>query len=128
MNTQEDLTARIKASEFRGKGNDFAAFIFVALGVSASAATTISVAAGALTPEINATLAALPGIVVMVLKTFKFDQRGKWWWEKYHGLLKIEARLQSDDSNSLEIKQQRAEFLEKHYKKWPGFEWDKPPM
>jgi hypothetical protein len=123
-----DLAGRIAASKTRGKRSQFEAYVFITIGVAASAAATISVAAEANTPTINATLTAIPGIVVMVLKTFKFEQQSKWWWEKYHGLLKIQAEQKPDGSNTIEIERQVAAFLSKHYEKWPGPEFNKPPL
>jgi hypothetical protein len=127
---KQDLDTRIKGSAAGGNINKMFANVFVAIGVCASAITTISVAAGTLTPFMNAVLAALPGIVVMVLKTFKFEQRSRWWWEKYHGVLDIKAGLLPDGSNEREINRQLAKFLTEHHKKWTDLDlgFGNPPM
>jgi hypothetical protein len=122
-----DLARRIEASEAMGKRNSSAAYGFIAIGVFASAAATISVAAGTLTPAMNAVLAALPGIVVTVLNTFKFEQQSKWWWKKNLMLTKIKAGLQRDGSNATEVEQQATAFLLKHQEDWPGPEFARPP-
>jgi hypothetical protein len=67
--TKQELDRRMKLSTKWGNINKRFAYGFVAIGLCASAITTISVATTALTPSMNAMLSALPGIVVM---SFRF--------------------------------------------------------
>jgi hypothetical protein len=128
MDYKEDLKERIQGSERQGKLYNRLALACVAIGFLASVFSSISVLARTLTPEINAAIAALPAIAAGALKTFRFDQIAKWWWDKYHDLMKIEAELKPDGSNEQDIKRRIAEYLPEHYRKWPGFESNKPPM
>ena len=123
----DELSSRIAGSESKARGNYHVAYFFIIIGVVASSAATISVAASVLSPVINATFATLPGIVVMVLNTFKFEARSKWWWQKNFYLLELQAELKMDGSNESEIKKKMAKFLLEHSKDWPGFEFDRPP-
>src|SRR5210317_1045134 len=91
---KQDLDRRITASESRAKSNYIVAYLVIALGVVSSSAATISVAAQALTPVGNAVIAAIPGICVMILNTFKFEARSRWWWRKNFRLIEIQAQLE----------------------------------
>jgi hypothetical protein len=128
MSYKQELDERIKGSERHGKLNNRLARALLAIGFLASAFASISVLTRTLTPEIDGTVAALPAIAVAALKTFRFEQLAKWWWDKYHALMIIEAELKPDGSNEQDIKRQVAKFLPEHYRKWPGFEFNKPPM
>ena len=128
MTFVQDLARRIASSESKAIVNYRIAYLFVILGVLSSVVATISVAAGVLTPVINATLAALPGIIVMILNTFKFESRSKWWWTKNFRLIDLQSELEQEPARESEIKKKMANFLLEHSKEWPCFDFGRPPI
>jgi hypothetical protein len=95
------------------------------VGVVASAAATIAVGTGSLTKEINATLAAIPGIIAAVLNTFKFEARARWWWKKHSRFQQAVYPLQHEGADEKVISQELSKFLIQHEEEWPSF--GKPP-
>jgi cytochrome c biogenesis protein CcdA len=100
MTLKQDLDRRIALSQTSARGNYRVTYVFIIVGVLASIATTISVAARRLTPEINATLATLPGIVVMILSTLRLEKRSQWWWKKHFRLIELQSELENGANES----------------------------
>ena len=48
------------------------------------AAATSSVAVGLWPKAVNAVLAALPGLMYLANRQFRFEERSKWWFEKFY--------------------------------------------
>ena len=87
METNDELRGRFSSTcdwlSKKALANYYSEYVFLAISVIATASATISVAAGTLTKEINAILAALPGITLLITKTFQFESRSNWWWKRY---------------------------------------------
>ena len=105
----------------KAKANYFAAYALITIAVASSTAATIAVAAGALTKELNAVLAALPGIIVLATTTFKFEARSDWWWAKHQTLEALYRGLKYEERVEKEVSQEMTAFLKKHEEKWPSF-------
>src|SRR5271166_4079768 len=80
----QDLRQRYEACRLRGRANYFAAYLFLILAVSASAVATLSVAAQLWPKAVNAVLAAMPGVLYLVNRQFRFEERSRWWFEKFY--------------------------------------------
>jgi hypothetical protein len=117
----EDLRRRYEACRLRGRINYFAAYLFFILAVSSSAVATLSVAAEIWPKTINAILAALPGIMYLVNRQFRFEERSKWWFEKFYiieGLYRGVVREKRDEAQiSKELTLQSQALAAR----WPGF-------
>lgn len=125
MTLADDLIERISGCRRNARGNYFVAYFFLCVAVAASATATISVAAGSFPKELNAALAALPGIILLVTTTFKFEARSGWWWDKYYGLDALYRELKYEAASESDISKKMTEFLSAHGKTWPSF--GKPP-
>lgn len=124
MELVEDLSERMRSCRSVAKRNDAMAFTLLLVGVLASAAATIAVGTGSLTAQINATLAALPGIVVTVLNTFKFEARAR-WWKKYSKFQQLVYALRHEGAAEKDVSQEMNKYLIQHEAEWPSF--GKPP-
>ena len=125
MTLVDDLEARVRGCALRARINYFFAYALLAVAVAASAASAIAVAASAWTKEINAILAALPGIIVLATSTFKFADRADWWWTKHHGLEALCRGLKFEGRNDAEVSREMTSLVKELEAKWPGF--GKPP-
>jgi hypothetical protein len=121
MTLEKDLVERMSGSRSRARTNYFAAYFSLVIAVVASALGTISVAAGGLWPAVNAVLAALPGIITLILVTFRFEARSDWWWQKYHGLDALYRGLRDEKRPNEIISKELSAFLQAHNAKWPSF-------
>jgi hypothetical protein len=117
----EDLRQRYKACRLRGRVNYCAAYLFLLLAVCSSAVATMSVAVGMWSKTVNAILAALPGVMYLINRQFRFEERSKWWFEKfyvieglYRGLV-YEKRDEAEISRALTLQSQKLGM------RWPGF-------
>jgi hypothetical protein len=117
----KDLRRRYKACRWRARFNYFAAYFVLSFAVLGSAVATFSVAASLLPKEVNAVLAALPGVMYLANRQFRFEERSKWWFDKfyiieglYRGILR-EGRSEAEVSRELTSKSQELAA------RWPGF-------
>lgn len=90
------ISARIDHDERWAKLDFLCAQIFVWLTILASFFTAILAAAEAVPPLILAFLAAIPGTVIVIEKSFAFSRRARWHWtmvatlEEYKGQLEFQ--------------------------------------
>ena len=125
MNLAEDIELRIRGCVWRARVNYFFAYALLALAVAASAASAIAVASGAWTKEINAVLAALPGIILLATSTFKFESRADWWWTKHHGLEALCRALRFEGKSEGDASREMTALIKELEGRWPSF--GKPP-
>jgi len=117
----DDLKQRYEACRVRGRANYCAAYLIFLLAVSTSAVATLSVAVELWPKAVNAVLAALPGAMYLVNRQFRFEERSKWWFEKFYlieGLYRGIVRERRDEAEiSRELTLQSKELAAR----WPGF-------
>ena len=106
---------------FARQGELLRRYVFLILAVSSSGVATLSVAIGIWPKAVNAVLAALPGVMYLVNRQFRFEERSKWWFEKfyvieslYRGLVR-EGRDEADLSKELTLQSSALGA------RWPGF-------
>lgn len=124
---QEELAERKESCVCKARGNYFVAYVLLIAGVVASAVTTILVASDNcfLSSEMTAALAALPGIIILAMNTFKFEGRADWWWTKHHGLDALLRGLLYEQRSEAEVSKDLSTFISSIEEKWPSF--GKPP-
>ncbi|MFA5019290.1 MAG: hypothetical protein WC504_17195 [Methylobacter sp.] len=125
MNLDEDLARRVSGCRKKALLNYYAEYVFLAISVIASTAATISVASGGLTKEINAILAALPGIVLLITNTFRFESRSDLWWKKYEVFDSLYRELKYEGVKEEEVSKKMSALLKEYGDKWVRF--GKPP-
>jgi hypothetical protein len=117
----DDLRQRYEACRWRGRVNYCAAYLFLILAVCCSALATLSVAVEMWPKAVNAVLASLPGVMYLVNRQFRFEERSKWWFEKFYiieGLYRGIVRERRDEAEiSKELTLQSKTLAER----WPGF-------
>ena len=117
----DDLRFRYEACRWRGRINYCASYILLLAAVLSSAVATLSVAAELWPKTVNAVLAALPGVMYLANRQFRFEQKAQWWFQKfyvieglYRGLVR-EMRDEAEVSKDLTLKSRELAAS------WPGF-------
>jgi hypothetical protein len=121
MTMVSDLTERQAGCSRRARLNYFAAYVAFAIAVIASATAAIVVAIGTDSRVPVAILAALPGIVVGAMSTFRFESRADWWYRKYHGMDGFIRALTYEGKSDAEVSRELTDFLTKLEAVWPSF-------
>lgn len=117
----DDLRQRYEACRWRGQVNYCAAYVFLVLAVLSSAVAALSIAADVWPRTVNAVLAVLPGVMYLANRQFRFEERSKWWFDKfyvieglYRGIVR-ERRDEAEVSRELTLKSKALAA------RWPGF-------
>ena len=123
MTLADDIGKRMSGCVWMARINYWLAYGLLAIAVVSSSASSILVAAGSdqWTAEQKAALAAVPGIIAVVVATFKFAVRAEWWWGKFPGLDSLYRSLKFEGKNEHEVSKELSQFIAAINKKWPGF-------
>lgn len=117
----EDLERRYEACRWRGRVNYGAAYLFLILAVSCSALATLSVSEGIWPKPVNAMLAALPGIMYLANRQFRFEERSKWWFEKFYVIEGLYRGIVYERRDEAEISKELTSQSRALAARWPGF-------
>jgi hypothetical protein len=117
----EDLKRRYLACRLRGRANYCAAYVLLIGAVSCSALATLSVADEMWPKTVNAILAALPGILYLTNRQFRFEERSKWWFEKFYGIEGLYRGLVREGRDEAEISKALTLQSAALASRWPGF-------
>ena len=117
----EDLKRRYEASRLRGRANYCAVYLLLVLAVSGSAAAAFSVAVGMWPKAVNAVLAALPGTIYLVNRQFRFEERSKWWFEKFYIIEGLYRGLVWEKKDPADISRELTCQSRALAQRWPGF-------
>jgi hypothetical protein len=117
----DDLRQRYEACRFRGRANYCAAYLFLVLAVSSSAVATLSIAAEIWPKAVNAVLAALPGAMYLVNRQFRFEERSKWWFDKFYVIEGLYRGIVRERRDEAEISKELTIQSKKLAARWPGF-------
>jgi uncharacterized membrane protein YphA (DoxX/SURF4 family) len=121
LSFSEDLQQRYEACRWRGRVNYCAAYLFLILAVSCSAVATLSVAVGWWPKPVNAVLAALPGLMYLANRQFRFEERSKWWFEKFYVVEGLYRGLVRERRDEAEISKELTLQSRALAARWPGF-------
>jgi hypothetical protein len=122
MTLADDIERRMTGCVRKARINYWLAYGLLAIAVISSSLSSILVAARSeqWTDEQKAALAAVPGVIAVVMATFRFAVRAEWWWEKFHGLDSLYRRLKFEGENEHDVSKALSEFIAAINKKWPG--------
>ena len=121
LSFSEDLQQRYEACRWRGRVNYGAAYLFLILAVSCSAVATLSVAVGWWPKPVNAVLAALPGLMYLANRQFRFEERSKWWFEKFYVIEGLYRGLVRERRDEAEVSKELTLQSKALAARWPGF-------
>jgi len=125
MSLLADFEIRHAECRSTARKNDTIAWSLILAGVIFSSAATIAVGTDSLPRETQATLTALPGVVVVALNTFRFEARARWWWKKVTYFQKWIYALKYQGADEKAVSEEMAKVLSAHEDEWPSF--GKPP-
>ena len=117
----DDLRQRYEACRLRGRLNYAAAYFFLLLAVASSGVATLSVAAEMWPKTINAVLAALPGVAYLVNRQFRFEERARWWFEKFYVIEGLYRGIVREKRDEAEISRELTRQSQTLAARWPGF-------
>lgn len=104
------IAARIDHDERWAKLDFLCAQIFVWLTILASFFTAILAAAEAVSPLLLAFLAAIPGTVIVIEKSFAFSRRARWHWTMVATLEEYKNKLEFQSADVGEVSKLLSEF------------------
>lgn len=117
----DDLKQRYAACRLRGRANYCAAYLFLSLAVSSSAVATLSIAAEIWPKAVNSVLAALPGAIYLVNRQFRFEERSRWWFEKFYVIEGLYRGIVREGRGEAEISKELTHQSKLLAVRWPGF-------
>lgn len=88
-----------------GTSNYIFAYLFTAFAVIASVASTVLVATGnsETSKWLTATLSATPALVLLIVSTFRFEQKSAWQWRKTRALQALHRQLLYEGKTDAEV-------------------------
>jgi hypothetical protein len=104
------ITARIGHDEKWARLDFLCAQLFVWLTILASFFTAILAAAEAVSPLLLAFLAAIPGTVIVIEKSFAFSKRARWHWAMVATLEEYKNKLEFQSADVGEVSELFSEF------------------
>ncbi|MBI4189613.1 MAG: hypothetical protein HY525_03640 [Betaproteobacteria bacterium] len=115
------IAARIQEDEKWGRLDFMWAQVFTWLAILASFFSAILAAAEAMPKLALAFLAAVPGTVIVIEKSFSFARRARWHWEMMAGLDQLLNALSYEGATIQEISKKLGEFRRDMETRFPGF-------
>ncbi|UVM36040.1 hypothetical protein LOY28_14920 [Pseudomonas sp. B21-017] len=115
----DKITTRIGYDEKWARSDFFCAQIFVWLTILASFFAAILTAAQAASALFLALLAAIPGTMIVIEKSFAFGKRARWHWEMVATLEGYKNKLIFQDADVGEVSILLSEFIKEMEKKFP---------
>lgn len=104
------IATRIDHDERWARLDFLCAQIFVWLTILASFFTAILAAAEAVPPLLLAFLAAIPGTVIVIEKSFAFSRRARWHWAMVAALEEYKSKLEFQNADVAEVAKLFGEF------------------
>jgi hypothetical protein len=95
--------------------------IFVATSVISSFVTAIIAASNSAKPLILGILAAIPGTVILIDKSFRFVDRWRWHCIVATKFAALEQKLTIENGNVEEISREARDYLHDMEKKYPAY-------
>lgn len=120
-NFADDLKLRYEACRRRGRINYCAAFTIFLAAVLSSGIATLSVAVELWPKTVNAVLAALPGVMYLTNRQFRFEEKSKWWFEKFYMIEGLHRSLIREKKEEAEVSKELTIRSKELTAKWPGF-------
>lgn len=123
MNTNlaEDLKYRYNSCRIKGHINYYSAYALLFIAVLSSALATLSISIELFPKPINAILASFSGILYLINKQFKFEERAKWWYSKFYTIESLYRSLVFEDMPAAEVSKSLTQTSKELLEKWPGF-------
>jgi hypothetical protein len=117
----DDLRQRYETCRWRGRVNYCAAYVFLVLAVLSSAVATLSIAADLWEKPVNAILAALPGAMYLANRQFRFEERSKWWFDKFYVIEGLYRGIVREGRDDAEVSRELTLKSKELGARWPVF-------
>ena len=117
----EDLKQRYEACRLRGRANYSAAYLFLMMALSASGLAAFSITADQWPRAVKAVLAALPGALYLVNHQCRFEEKAKWWFEKFYVIEGLYRGIVREERKEADVSQELTLESKKLAERWPGF-------
>ena len=117
----DDLRSRYEACRWRGRMNYCAGYVVLLVAVVGSAVATLSIAADLWPKGVRAALAALPGVMYLANRQFRFESRAQWWFEKFYVIEGLYRALVRERRDEAEVSRELTLRSSDLSARWPGF-------
>jgi hypothetical protein len=116
-----EVKARMVSAGRKARLNYLLAYLLLFVGVLSSLAASIFTASGRGDNLHIAVLAAIPGFVVLMTNTFRFEARAEWWYGLESCYDRLHRGLEYEDQKSSEVSKAMTDFITETEKHWPLF-------
>ena|SRR5438105_5826867 len=122
---KSELESTISYSKLWGRRNFFYAHLIFILSVLGSFLSSVLTSANLGTDArwkwFIAVLSALPGLVLLINNTLRFEERTKWFWRKTHLCERYYRALRDSKPDVPTLSKQFTDELDKLELDWPAF-------
>jgi hypothetical protein len=121
----EELVAEIQKEIVRcrrhARRNYFSAYTLFVLALAATVAAVFISASGS-PPWLRALVTAIPGFVVLINGTLKFQQKERWYWTWIRKLETLERKIRFEGESLANVSHELSTISERLEGEWPTFE------
>jgi hypothetical protein len=118
---EEELRRKARAAIRRARQNYLAAYVVTGLAAFASMAATIALTVHGLPEPVRGILFALPGALMIVSSSCRFESRAEWWYRRYNGLNALHRELRFEHGSVAQVSRKYTHFDNGHRAQWPTF-------
>ena len=101
--------------------NYLAAYTLFVLALASTVAATF-VSASTSPPWLRALVTAIPGVVVLVHGTLKFQQKSRWYWNRVRKFEALVRKVKFESGSLAEVSREFSAISQKLEDDWPTFE------
>ena len=101
--------------------NYYAAYTLFVLALVATVAATF-ISASESPPWLRAFVTAIPGIVVLIHGTLKFQQKSRWYWNRVRKFEALVRKVRFEGGDLAEVSREFSSISQKLEDDWPTFE------
>jgi len=105
----------------RARHNYYAAYTLFVLALGGTVAATF-ISASQSPPWLRALVTAIPGVVVLIHGTLKFQQKSRWYWNRVRKFESLVRKAKYEGVGLPEVSREFSAISEKLEDDWPTFE------
>ena len=118
---EKELKNRIKSCHHLGQTNYRLAYLVILTAIITNIFATFFVATDYLLKPYTALLTAMPGILLLLNRTLKFEDKARWYWKHMRKLDGLLRAMEFESKQAAEISHELTEIDEMMDAEWPGF-------
>src|ERR1051326_1825702 len=121
IHLNNELKYRSKHCRLLGRANYYSAYLVIIVGIVANIFATFFVATDNIPKRYIALLTAAPGILLLLNRTLKFEDKARWYWKHMQYLDGLSRAIEYEGQQADAISQKLTETDKQMDAEWPGF-------